>query len=186
MLWWALLGAGIALCIAAAGLLMRRAAQDEAQTGLPLAHTQVVYSDSGAWEKMPRNLKSEEFGLIGKPDYVLRTAAGIVPVEVKPLRRASQPYASDILQLAAYCLLLEEETGIAPRYGLLRYASQTFKIAWDEPLRQELLQTLDEMRDLQEWPALLNGQMPPPQHDMTVRCDSCGFHQLCWPEDTTF
>lgn len=161
--------------------LLKSSSVNARESGLPLRQARVVYSDTGAWEKLPQVLKSETYGLIGKPDYILRLRSCIVPVEVKPTRRASQPYTSDIMQLAAYCLLIEDTTGLTPPYGLLRYAEQTFQIEWDGKLRTELLQILNEMRDLQAWPAVRNAPMPPPQHDMTVRCRNCGFHYICWP-----
>jgi CRISPR-associated exonuclease Cas4 len=182
MLLGSLLLLGVGLCLLAGLTLWQSSRQFEQAAGLPLAHAEVVYSDTGAWEEIARPLKSEVFWLVGKPDYVLRTTQGMIPVEVKPLRRARQPYLSDVMQLAAYCLLIEDTSGIAPHYGLLRYAHQTFKIKWDNQLRDQLLQILDEMRELYQWPAMINAQMPTPQHDMTVRCRHCGFHYVCWPK----
>lgn len=181
MLIWLLLLVAIVLLFVG-WQLRKNSCVAEDELGLPLRKARVVYSDTGAWEKLPQVLKSETYGVIGKPDYILRLRNGsVVPVEVKPTRRAATPYTSDIMQLAAYCLLLEDVTGVAPPYGLLRYAEQTFQIDWDDALRDDLLQILDEMRSLQAWPAVRNAPMPPPQHDMTVRCDNCGFHYICWP-----
>ncbi len=177
MFWLLILGASLLLVTAI--LLGRKAKREETAAGL--GRVRVVYSDSGAWEEVATPLFAERYNLTGKPDYIVRNREGLVAVEVKPLRRAAQPYESDIMQLAAYCLLLEEDWGESPAYGLLRYADKTFRVEWEDELRQELLVILDEMRELMHQPALLGEAMPEPQHDMTVRCRACGFQYICWP-----
>ncbi len=172
--------AGIIVLLAALWLASR-AGRTAQSTGLPVMQGKVVYSDSGAWQKVAEPLFSATYGLSGKPDYVLQTPAGLVPIELKPLRRSDKPYESDIMQLAAYCLLLEEAWQESPPYGLLRYQDKTFRIEWDDRLRQNLLATLDEMRDLATFEAYKGGPLPEPQHDMTSRCRTCGFRYLCWP-----
>src|SRR5437763_1640343 len=106
------------LLLAMALMLARLSWHGQQASGLPLANIEVVYSDSGAWEKVAEPLFSARYGLTGKPDYILQGRDGVIPVEVKPLRQAEQPYESDILQLAAYCLLLEEAWDETPPYGL--------------------------------------------------------------------
>ncbi len=177
-----LAGLGGLLVLGIAYWLARLSWRSQQQTGLPVANVSVVYSDSGAWEPVAEPLFSARYGLTGKPDYVLQTRAGLIPVELKPLRRATQPYESDIMQLAAYCLLLEEAWNETPPYGLLRYKEKTFRIEWTYELRTELLGLLDEMRELVAYPDTDDNPLPEPQHDMTVRCHSCGFHYVCWDE----
>lgn len=177
---WLLLLAGL-LILAGAIFLARRSWLAQKATGLPLAQVSVIYSDSGAWEKVAEPLFSATYGLTGKPDYVLETKKGLVPVELKPSRLADQPYESDIMQLAAYCLLLEEAWQARPPYGLLRYREKTFRVEWTAGLRQTLLDLLAEMREVQAVPAFKGGPLPEPQHNMTVRCHSCGFHYICFP-----
>ncbi|MBV9791275.1 MAG: Dna2/Cas4 domain-containing protein, partial [Chloroflexi bacterium] len=128
------------LLVCALGLLvlalrLRRA------TGLPW--TRVHSSDTSGWRQADEPLVSQRYGLVGKPDYVLETRGGLIPVEVKPSRRAAAPYESDLMQLAAYCLLIEDTTGRAPSYGLLRYAEQTFKLPYTPALRSGLLALLE-------------------------------------------
>lgn len=170
---------GVAL-LALAIWLTRHSLHNAQATGLPGAQVAIVYNDSGAKEEVEEPLFSAHYGLTGKPDYVLRTRRGLVPVELKPLRQAAQPYESDILQLAAYCLLLEDVWQQTPPYALLRYRDKTFRIEWNATLRQTLLETLAEMRELDAFPAYEDGPMPEPQHDMTSRCRSCGFRYICW------
>ena len=113
------------LLLAAAALLLVAALRLRRSTGMPW--TRVRAADTGSWRRLDAPLRSQRYALVGRPDYVLDTRDGSVPVEVKPGRRAAAPYDSDVLQLAAYCLLLEDSEGRAPRYGLLRYAEHTFQ-----------------------------------------------------------
>src|SRR5437763_5436760 len=80
---------------------------------------QVVYSDTGASKLPAKALYAPRYGLTGKPDYVLSTPQGLVPVEVKPTRTDPEPQESHLLQVLAYCLLLEDTEGKPPPYGLL-------------------------------------------------------------------
>lgn len=147
----------------------RRAVGLTQQAGVPAA--KVVYSDMGRSEPGPA-LRSERHGIAGRPDYVVRRGRTMVPVEVKPGRRAAEPYESDVLQLAAYCLLVSEAAGRRVPYGLLRYRDTTFRIPYTRRLEQRLLQTLDTMR----------AQMaaaPDRSHDDPIRCRRCGLREVC-------
>lgn len=99
-------------CILLLGLLwwLRRWASDSF-TGL--ADTLIVASDAGVVP--PRLLRDSRVGLFGKPDYVLAQGTGaerrLIPVELKPRRRATRLYESDEIQLGV-CLL-----GMRATYG---------------------------------------------------------------------
>ena len=127
----------------------------------------------GAWERCQKPLFSERYRLTGKPDYVVRQGRVLIPVEVKPRRQALQPYASDIMQLAAYCLLLEDERGQSPPCGLIRYQSETFRIPYTRALRAQLLTLLDEIRQQADAPDVL------PNHHEPRRCLGCGHRAHC-------
>jgi CRISPR-associated exonuclease Cas4 len=146
------------------------AARLRVRTGLPWAP--VTYQDTGGRE-LEKPLVSRRFGLAGRPDYLIEGRAGTIPVEVKPGRAAPAPYDSDLMQLAAYCLLVEETTGRAPPYGLLRYAERTFRLDYTPRVRDELLLTLDEMRHALDAPDC------PRSHDEARRCRACGFAEQC-------
>lgn len=140
------------------------------RTGLPWAP--VRYQDMrGRAPEKP--LFARRFGLTGKPDYLLDIRGQTIPVEVKPGRRAPRPYESDLMQLAAYCLLVEETGGTAPSYGLLRYAERTFRLDYTQQVRDDLLALLDEMR------AALDQQECTRSHDDPRRCRNCGFFAQC-------
>lgn len=160
---WLLLIGGFGLFVLAVRL--RRA------SGLPWGR--VTATDTSGWRRAEAPLISRRFGLVGKPDYLLSTRAGLVPVEVKPSRTARQPYESDLMQLAAYCLLIEETTGQPPRYGLLRYASQTFKLLYTDEVRDELLVVLDEIRVDRDADDVARS------HQQVARCRACGLFEEC-------
>ncbi|MFN8483864.1 MAG: Dna2/Cas4 domain-containing protein [Anaerolineae bacterium] len=158
-----LLAAGVALLV-----LSRRA---RAATGLP--EGRVIVSDTSGWKRMDAPLVSRRYGLVGKPDYIVEVGGQITPVEVKPNRRAETPYLSDVLQLAAYCLLIEDAWGKSPREGLLRYADRTFAVDWTPALRQVLIETLGDMRADMRAPSVAR------DHDEAGRCAACGVREHC-------
>lgn len=139
---WALLAALLA-ALALAYLLWRGARRGQGITGVRAE--EVVYQDTAGHEEA-RPLYAPRYGLAGKPDYLLRHKGALIPVEVKPSRRASKPFDADLMQLAAYCLLVEETSGQAPPYGLLRYRERTFRVPYTAQLRESLLSTLAAMR----------------------------------------
>lgn len=154
----------VALLIGLWGLRLRRS------TGLPWAP--VVYQDTGG-HAPEKPLMARRLGLVGKPDYLLEIRGQIVPVEVKPGRRADRPYESDLMQLAAYCVLVEETSGSTPPYGLLRYANRTFRLDYTEQIRDDLLAILGEMREV------LADADCDRSHDDERRCANCGFYEQC-------
>lgn len=140
------------------------------RTGLPWAP--VVYNDANQ-QALEKPLFARRYGLTGKPDYLIERRGQVIPVEVKPGRRAPLPYESDLMQLAAYCLLVEETSGTAPPYGLLRYAERTFRLDYTPQVRDAVLQTLDDMRL-----ALADSDCDR-SHDEPRRCWQCGFFAQC-------
>lgn len=151
-------------------LLIVQARSLRQSTGLPWR--KVVFQDTSRRE-VAKPLFSEQYRLTGKPDYIIEQAGALIPVEVKPNRRDSEPRQSDVLQVAAYCLLVEETTGTAPPFGLLRYADTTFEIRWDDELYDELCAVLDAMREDR------HAADVPRSHDERWRCRGCGFFDRC-------
>lgn len=147
-------------------------------SGLPPG--EIVYSDTGALETVDKPLVSRRFGLVGKPDYLVRTERGgvnvTVPVEVKSRAAPPSPYASHVLQLGAYCLLVEDAFNARPPHGLLRYADSTFEIPFTDDLRREVLQTAHAIRSARAAATIHR------QHDESVRCRACGYQAECGDE----
>src|SRR5207247_7758770 len=109
----------------------------------------------------------------GKPDYLLEEHGRIIPVEVKPSRRSAQPYPADVLQLLAYCLLVEE-TWTRPAYGLLHYATGTFRIDYTDAARALLLERIAEVRAARQ-----AGAEQHRSHNEPGRCAGCAYRSVC-------
>lgn len=152
-------------------LLLGWARRGRVRSGLPQGR--VIYTDIGGWNRLERPLFSREFSLTGKPDYLVSDGADIIPVEVKSSRAPAHPYQSHVLQLAAYCLLVEECYGRRPSYGIVKYADRAFEVDYTLELENELLDTLDDMRDD------LNNDNAPRNHAAPRRCRACGYREQC-------
>jgi CRISPR-associated exonuclease Cas4 len=140
---------------------------------LGLPRGRVVASDTGNWRRCDRPLYAARYRLAGRPDYLVRTGSGLVPVEVKTGRRGAQPYASDLLQLGAYLLLVEESTGRRPPYGLLCYGEHHFEVPYTLAFRASVVACLEEMRRLR------SAQTVAPEHREWQRCERCGQRVHC-------
>jgi CRISPR-associated exonuclease Cas4 len=126
------LGVGAVLLLAGVWALIRRASDHR--------HGTLVSVDRMDRSQPP--LVSERYRLVGRPDELRRLRDGrVIPVEIKHRGTPSRgPPPSHSLQVAAYCLLVEETTGRPPPYGLLRYSDGgEFRIAWDAEARRRVL-----------------------------------------------
>ena len=105
-----------------------------------------IYVD-GQGAKM---LRSEKHDLRGKPDYIFKNiiTRRIVPMELKSGEVADGPHHGDIMQLAAYFLIIEEAMGARPKFGYLRYKNAMFKVKNTLRLRKALLATVADMREM--------------------------------------
>ncbi|HXF70330.1 MAG TPA: CRISPR-associated protein Cas4 [Thermoflexus sp.] len=154
----------LALLIGGLGWFLRR------RTGLP--DGEVVYEDMSGAVPAP-SLSVPRYGLVGKPDYLIRRAGFIIPVEVKAAAAPPRPHPSHVMQLIAYCLLVEETYGRPPPYGWIRYRDRTFRVDYTAERRDELLAVLAAMRrDLERGEAHR-------QHRSPARCRACGFRAIC-------
>jgi CRISPR-associated exonuclease Cas4 len=132
----------------------------------------VVASDSVV-SRPSRVLRSARHGIAGKPDYLIEERGYIAPVELKPSRESDSPWLRDVVQLAAYCLLLEETEPRFAGYGYLRYANRTFRVDFTDRVRGELLRTIAGMR------ADLTADDVPPNHHDPRRCARCMLVRVC-------
>jgi CRISPR-associated exonuclease Cas4 len=161
------LAAGLLFLVAV--VLLRGAGARRRQAGLPRGR--VVYRDTGGEPARP--LFSNRYRLTGRPDYLVMERDTPCPVEVKPGRVARQPYDGDMLQLGAYCLLVEETEHRRPPHGYLRYADRTFEIPYTDELRDAVLDALDDIRHD------LCAADVAPNHVDPARCRACGFRDDC-------
>lgn len=152
-------------------LLIFTASRRQRAAGLPLGR--VVYADTGAWIKLEKPLYDALNGLTGKPDYLVNHNGVIIPVEVKSAYAPSAPYDSHVMQLAAYCLLVERTTGKRPPHGLLHYRNRTFAVDYTPALETELMEILAEMRRQEK-----AGEADI-SHEEPLRCARCGYRKGC-------
>lgn len=163
----------ILLALFAAFFLRRTGRAEQTRAGIPL-DARVIYSDTGAWTRLEKPLFSRRYRLTGKPDYIVQDEAGAtIPIEVKPNRTATQPRHSDVMQLMAYGILVEEKFGARPAYGLLKYRDDIFEIAFTDELRAEFFATLQEMR------AARRAKNVARNHADAVKCKYCGYRDAC-------
>ncbi len=141
-------------------------------SGLPRGR--VTYSDTGAWQRNEQPLFSARHRLAGKPDYLVREGNAIVPVEVKSGHAPREPREGHVLQLAAYCLLVEENLGARPQYGIIQYADRQFAVDYTPELEAALFDALEGMRH-----DALAAAGPPRSHASAARCASCGVRDAC-------
>jgi CRISPR-associated exonuclease Cas4 len=162
----------VALLLAGVGLwLLVRARRAYRDSGLPAGR--ITYVDTGAWHRCERPLFSRQCRLTGKPDYLVQGPAGVIPVEVKSGAAPQQPYAAHILQLAAYCLLVEEQESRTVPYGIIKYADKAFEIDYTPTLRAQVVDTLEDMRHG------LRTDDVERSHDEPRRCLGCGYRDQC-------
>ena len=170
---WLLVAAFVILLFGV--LLWQRGVRIHQATGLPQG--EVVYTDTGAWEAVAAPLLSRRYGLVGKPDYLVQVGAGsqktLVPIEVKSRRRPPVTPDGHILQLATYCLLVEDVHKVRPAYGLLHYADATLQIPYTDALRRQVLEIADAIRQARRAPDLTR------DHNDAARCRGCGYAHSC-------
>ena len=124
-----------------------------------------IYSDHS--EVPERPFFSKTYLLVGKPDLIVKNKEGTFPIEIKSGYRPNKPYKNHIMQLASYCLLLDND-GKKPEYGLLQYRNGSpFKINYTTELRKEVVKTIIDMRK-----SILGKEIIDNEHDKD-RCSYC-------------
>ncbi|HUT00032.1 MAG TPA: Dna2/Cas4 domain-containing protein [Candidatus Thermoplasmatota archaeon] len=115
---------------------------------------------------------SKRSRLTGKPDYIIRRENHVIPVEVKS-GGGSHPHHSQILQLAAYCQILEDTSGVFVPEGILVYNNVPYTISFDPKLRFELESVMKTMR------ASLRSGSVQRNHQEAGRCRRCSMRRYC-------
>jgi CRISPR-associated exonuclease Cas4 len=146
--------------------------QVERRRELGLPEGELVYEDA---DGQGEPLSSNEFPLVGKPDYIVQLPDGRpVPVELKlTVQNATAPYSNHQMQIAAYCLILEDYFTPAPTHGILRYADREFTVEYTPAMRRKVIRLLGQM-------ALCSEQEPPPlARQRAAKCRVCTFQPVC-------
>jgi len=139
--------------------------------------------DEDEW--LTLNLESERWGLTGKIDCVRRRDGAIIPYEHKRGRAArsregvAETWASDRLQVIAYAVLVEEQTGHEVAEGRVRYHADNVmvRVPIDEKARADLGRAVARARELQS-----TVERPPVTENERL-CVRCSLAPICLPEE---
>lgn len=164
------MAAAVAVLMGMAALLLILSRRKQQASGLPPG--KLIYSDTGTWRKVEKPYFDARWGLTGKPDYVVEAQGMQIPVEVKSAS-ADQPYESHILQLAAYCRLIEVSSGKRPPLGLIKYRNRVFEVEYTQELERKLQSLVFEIQQIDAAEDL------PRSHHSASRCAGCGYATGC-------
>ena len=116
---------------------------------------------------------SKRYRISGKPDYIVKINNCYIPIEVKS-SVYKEPKKNHILQLAAYCQLLEENFESFVPYGILIYSdSSKHKIPFDPKIRFEFESSIKDMRHIMKTGKITRN------HNDLFKCKNCSMHQYC-------
>lgn len=123
-------------------------------------------------------LESENLGLKGKIDVLDLDDGRTVPVERKRAE-SGEYYWNDEVQIAAYCLLLEEHVGETIREGViyLYETDQRMHIPITDDHRDAVREAIEEMKSM-------SSNDVPPLTDNPSKCEKCSTREYCMPEET--
>jgi CRISPR-associated exonuclease Cas4 len=165
-MWWL----AFFLLLAAGGVLVVISRRWEAEAGIPGGR--VVSVDLAGDGRPADPMTDEALGLRGRPDLVLEAGGRWTPVEIKSAQAPPMPYLSHILQLAAYCRLVEVTYGHRPSHGILHYADRTYSLPYTRPLEREMLRMIGRIQ-------AQAGGLPDRSHQEGGRCAACGYAAIC-------
>jgi len=123
-------------------------------------------------------LESETLGLKGKIDVLDMDGTRAVPVERKRAESGDY-YRSDKIQIAGYCMLLEEHLDEPVREGAiyLYETDQRMHIPITDDHRKTVRETIDAMQSM-------SVDTIPPLTDNPDKCEACSAREYCMPEET--
>jgi len=113
---------------------------------------------------------SEELGLKGRIDRV-KLEQEIIPYEIKTREKV---YQSDIIQLAAYSLLLEKEFNKPVTKGVIETSEKQETIEISQEMKNQVLEIAEEIRNLSEENLQSNFS------SNFVKCENCSFKEDCF------
>ncbi len=165
-----LLIAALFVLLAALFLLWRGSARQR-ESGLPAGR--VLYADPKPMGAPEKPLFDTETGLTGKPDYLVTENGKTIPVEVKSGWAPPEPHEGHVYQLMAYCLLVEQTTGVRPPYGIIRYRNRSFTVEYTREAEHQLRLLLEEMQEQGRKKEQARS------HQIPARCARCGYRSTC-------
>lgn len=158
-------------------------------------HVELAREEEGEWHTL--DLESERLGLKGRIDCLRRRDGSFIPYEHKrgraarnnkfnsnstsPSAKAGEAAAwpSDRIQVAAYTMLIEENTGQTITEARVRYHQDnvTVRVAIDSAAREEVMQSIQRARELAS-----SIQRPPVTTNERL-CVRCSLAPACLPEE---
>jgi CRISPR-associated exonuclease Cas4 len=134
---------------------------------------QVVYSDTDR-RAIAEPITSHRLRMSGKPDYVYSMPDQAVPIEVKRHRAGRfGPRDRDVIQLLAYCVLIEDVWGVAVMHGLIEYADRRFTVPYGPEQRRQVLELAEEIRRDRRAADVARS------HHEAWKCRRCGYSETC-------
>ena len=136
-------------------------------------------------EVVELTLESERLGVRGKLDAVRRRGGGSYPIEHKRGRArrdrdgAAEAWETDVVQVTAYAMLLEEHLGEPVAEGRVRYHADgvTVRVPMDDGTRHRVVAAVARARELSATATR------PPVSDNERRCVRCSLAPVCLPEE---
>ena len=126
-------------------------------------------------------LRDPELNLVSVSDHIFETTdadgrAVLYPHELKPSRRAQQPYPSDILQLGVSMAGLRARTRVRfAGFGVLEYhGGRQFRVEWTDELARQLQDATARVRALRA-----SRTAPPRTHESRRICSYCPVAESC-------
>lgn len=155
--------------------LLRKSQRRRRQLGLP--NGDVIYQDHRGQPMAARVLYSRVYGVRGKPDCLIRTSEGILPVELKKSARppaGGGVYPNHMIQVLAYIVLVRENYGEEVPYGLVLYANEAARKV--VPTAENLEWFQEVVGDLRN---ARGAQWLDRSHHQKGRCRGCGLKRSC-------
>jgi CRISPR/Cas system-associated exonuclease Cas4 (RecB family) len=168
-----LIAATLALLIGI--VLLRRSQRRRQQLGLP--NGDVFYQDHQGQPMLAVALHSRVYNIRGKPDCLIRTSDGIIPVELKKSARPPSRggvYPNHLIQVLAYIVLVREHYDEPVPYGLVVYGDEAARKVLPTPENLAwFAEVVDQVR-------LARGlQQLDRSHHQRNRCRGCGLKHSC-------
>jgi len=117
-------------------------------------------------------LFSERLKLVGRPDRIVRQGELFIPEEWKSSKRVSQGHK---LQLGTYFILIEEEYGVRPPFGVVVLGDGSrVEVKNTEGLRSEVLGVAEKIREHR-----LTIREEIPVRQPAAKCRVCGQRGNC-------
>ena len=117
-------------------------------------------------------LYSARLGLVGRPDRIVKRGDAYIPEEWKSARRVSHGHR---LQLGTYFILIEEQYGVRPPFGVVVLGDGSrVEVSNTDALRSEVLSIAAEIRERRARLA-----DPVPVSQPASKCQRCGQRPNC-------